>query len=71
MTNRKELSAGCLIMPGIYPGALIEVGSEFIGTRNRDGSYNGARFKVRKCLYSGNTRGGDWTIAIEGRPERP
>lgn len=70
ITNQKVVSAECLIMPGIYPGVLVDIGSEFIGGKREDGDYNTSRFKVRRCGYSGATRGANWTIRLEGRPEK-
>lgn len=60
ITNKKIMTAECLITPGIYPGALVDITSEFVE----------GRFKVRKAVYSGSTTGGDWHIKIEGRPEK-
>jgi len=69
ITNKKVVTAECLIMPGIYPGVLVDIGSEFIGGKQGD-DYTTNRFKVRKCTYKGSTKGQDWTIGLEGRPEK-
>lgn len=54
-----------LMVPDIFPGRRIKVDRSIAG--------EGATgfFRVNKCVYSGDTKGDDWSIEIEAEPLIP
>ncbi len=58
VNNKGELSASCLMIPGVEPGKLLVVAS-----RHAEGNY-----RIEKCTYRGDTHAvGEWTIDIDGK----
>ena len=51
------MSAQALLIPGVFPGRKVQIVSEFV---------NGF-FRTTKASYTGDTRGNDWFVSIEGR----
>lgn len=60
--KKKVVQAVSLIQPGLEPGLKFELDSSDELVR---GTY-----KIVKSVYSGSTEGGEWYVALEGRPKQ-
>lgn len=55
--NEGIMNANARLRPNIFPGAAVEIKSEFVS----------GRFKVLKATYTGSLYGPDFNISIEGK----
>lgn len=53
------LSAECMMIPDVFPGRRVLIESRFVR----------GVYRVEKAAYSGDLRGNDWKIKIEGKAE--